>query len=60
MTPPTTHCDATAVAGGRERVRLIRFPDHPGSMLLRSATARVGGALIVVAGLWLAVLWALA
>jgi hypothetical protein len=41
-------------------MRLIRFPDHPGSMLLRSATARVGGALIVVAGLWLAVLWALA
>jgi hypothetical protein len=43
-----------------DAVRPARSLRRADSMLLRSASARVGGALIVVAGLWLAVLWALA
>jgi hypothetical protein len=54
--------DDHATPHGRATIAVhpARPPRRADSMLMRSAGARLAGALVLVAGLWLAVLWALA
>jgi hypothetical protein len=51
---------ATPHGRAGDAMRPARSPRRADSMLLHGAGVRLAGALVLVAGLWLAVLWALA